>query len=127
MAHDDDKLIINLTDRHVKKVAIYGEYLFERFIDIGDNRSAMVLENEHTNQVRFVLLTSQDASNVSSKFMKARDGSEAMNKKKICYKILGIHQTTPKTDIYGISRILKVVSMTFPLNENDASGGKNKN
>ena len=48
-ADDHEKLIMKLNDRHIKKVAIYGQYLFERFIDIGDDRSAMVLENETTN------------------------------------------------------------------------------
>ena len=62
-ADDHEKLIMKLNDRHIKKVAIYGQYLFERFIDIGDDRSAMVLENETTNQVRFILLTTQDSSN----------------------------------------------------------------
>ena len=51
----------------MKKVAIYGEYLFRRFIDIGLDKTAMILENEGTNQIRFVLLTTQDSSNKVSK------------------------------------------------------------
>ena len=49
LADSSDKLIVKLRSEHVKKVAIYGEYLFRRFIDIGLDRTAMILENEGTN------------------------------------------------------------------------------
>ena len=110
-----------LDDRHIKKVAIYGQYLFERFIDIGDNRNAMVLENETTNQVRFILLTTQDSSNKAGRHSKDRDGGKASDKHKICYKILGISQKPPKTEMYGFSPILKICSATFHLNKDDCN------
>lgn len=120
-ADDNEKLIMKLNDRHIKKVAIYGQYLFERFIDIGDDRSAMVLENETTNQVRFILLTTQDSSNLAGRHSKDRSGLKARDKHKICYKILGIHQKQPKTHLYGSSPILKIVSSTFALSNDDCN------
>ena len=56
-ADSSDRMILKLEKRHIKKVAIYGEYMFQRFIDIGLDRTAMIIENNATNQIRFMLLT----------------------------------------------------------------------
>ena len=128
-ADDDDKLIIHLQTRHIKKVAIYSDYIFHRFIDIGKNRTAMIMENESTNQIRFILLTTKCESNRIGRLQKERRLATSMGtakgtmsyKKKIAFKVLGMTQMQPKTEVYGISPILKICTATFELNQEDSS------
>ena len=42
-------------------------------------------------------------------------------KKKIAFKVLGMTQMQPKTEVYGISPILKICTATFELNQEDSS------
>ena len=45
---------VRLTDEHIKFVSLGCDYKFHEFINIGKYRSALVLENERTTQLRFV-------------------------------------------------------------------------
>ena len=62
-----------------------------------------------------------DAESRKKKTPALKLNNEPKQKQKICFKVLGIHQALPKTDVYGMSKILTTCTATFRLNFDDSS------
>ena len=85
--------IYKINEARIKREPITQGYQFQQFVDIGMNKTAMIVENEFNKSLRFVLLAPNDESD------------------EISLEALGMVQQAPDIDTYDVERIVKVCTV----------------
>ena len=99
LKRDDDgarviELSLDLRGSGIKMIQLDDQYKFINFIDIGDDKEAMLLENRETRQLRFF--------------------TPALNQGTISFVQLGLHQSM--SDL-GQSKLIKHTSVCYKQEE----------